>query len=145
MTKLDNETDRQLVSDFLGGKDAAFEELLKRYLKPVYNFLYQMTNNPSVIDDLTQETFVKVWKNLAKYNPEKSFKTWIFTIARNSAIDYFRKKKTIPFALFENDKGDNKLEDISEDKILPDEILMRKDLGVELDKKLKYLKYFFRL
>jgi len=47
------------------------------------------------IDDIVQEVFVKVWKNIKKYNHKQSFKTWLFTIARNTAIDYLRKKSPL--------------------------------------------------
>ena len=55
--------DKQLVENYLAGDDSAFSELIKKYLKPVYNFLYQLTNGDIVVlDDLTQVTFLKVWK-----------------------------------------------------------------------------------
>jgi len=76
----------------------SFEVLVKKYLKPIYSFVYRYVGNSQDAEDITQETFVKVWKNLKKFNPQKSFKTWIFSIAKNSAIDFLRKKKTIPFS-----------------------------------------------
>ena len=129
--------DRQLVENLLAGDDSVFEKLLKKYLKPVYNFLYQITNDRSALDDLTQATFIKVWKNLHRLDTSKSFKAWLFTIAKNTAYDYLKKKKTTPFSFFENTKGYNKLDEIEEDKILPDEILERKDMASELGEKLE--------
>lgn len=137
--------DQQLVQNFLTGDDAAFEELVGRYLKPVYNFLYQLTNDPSAVDDLTQVTFVKVWKNIRRFDQKKSFKVWIFAIAKNTAYDYFKKKKTLPFALFEREDGSNKLEEISEEAVLPDELLMQADSAKELEEKLNQLAPRYKL
>ncbi len=126
-------TDQQLAKDFLEGDETAFEELVKKYLKPVYNFLYRLTSDSSEPDDLAQITFIKAWKNLKCFDQSKSFKIWLFTIAKNTAYDYLKKKKTIPFSFFEDTEGNNKLENISEDKILPDEFLEKADAAKELE------------
>jgi RNA polymerase sigma-70 factor (ECF subfamily) len=133
-------TDQQLIVDFLAGDDASFEILVKRHLKAVYNFLYRLTGGDAPLtDDLTQVTFLKAWKNIKRFDAEKSFKTWIFTIAKNNARDFWKKKKTLPFSLFENSEGYNKLEEMAEDKALPDEILERVESARELEVKLKKL------
>jgi len=86
-------SDEELVKKYLKGNERAFEVLIKRYLKPVYSFVYHQIENKEEAEDLTQEIFVKAWKNLKKFDQKKNFKTWIFTIAKNSVIDYLRKKK----------------------------------------------------
>ena len=131
--------DEILVKNFLAGNEAAFESLLKKYLKPVYNFLYQLTDDRSALPDLTQITFIKAWKNLRRFDRSRSFKVWIFAIAKNTAYDHLKKKKTLPFSFFENNKGHNKLEEIKEDRLLPDEILERQNIVRELEEKLKEL------
>ncbi len=122
-------SDAQLIAAYLKGDEKAFEILVKRYLKPIYSFVYKNIGNPEVAEDITQEVFVKVWKNLKKpalsllavsrstlssrpkclpnpskgFDPKKGkFSTWIFTIAKNASIDFLRKKKpTIPLDLSE--------------------------------------------
>lgn len=148
---MDDNEDIKLVAGYLRGDKCAFEQLLKKYLRPIFNFLYQMTGDAVQAEDLTQITFVKLWKNIHKFDPrksrfatvrgrqEKSFKTWLFAIAKNTAYDYFKKKKTLPFSNFIDEEVNNKLENFAEDKILPDEILERKDLAKELEIKLKQL------
>ena len=138
-------TDQQLAKDFLEGDEAALEELVKKYLKPVYNFLHQFVNDKSALDDLTQITFIKAWKNLKRFNQGKSFKIWIFTIAKNTAYDFFKRKKTVPFSFFEDAEGNNKLENISEDEILPDELLEKADAARELEKALKKIPDHYRI
>jgi RNA polymerase sigma-70 factor (ECF subfamily) len=87
--------DQTLITDYLEGNDEALAGLISRYLKPVYNFAYRLAgNNKEEAEDITQETFFKMWRNLKKYRPSENFKTWLFTIARNTAYDRLRKKKS---------------------------------------------------
>jgi len=137
--------ERKLIQNFLAGDDSAFELLLKKYLKPVYNFLFRLVGDWSALDDLTQTTFIKAWKNLRQFDMSKNFKVWIFAIAKNTAYDHLKKKKTLPFAFFENDEGHNKLEEITDEKILPDEILERKNISAEVEKKLKEIPENYRI
>jgi RNA polymerase sigma-70 factor, ECF subfamily len=138
-------SDKQLVENFLEGDDSAFPHLVKRYLKPIYNFLYQLAGDSSALDDLAQETFIKVWKNISRFDQSRSFKVWIFAIAKNTAYDYLKKKKTIPFSVFTNEKGNNKLEKINANEILPDELLEREDFAKELEEKLKKIPEQYRI
>ncbi len=95
-------SDAQLIAAYLKGDEKAFEILVKRYLKPIYSFIYKNIGNPEAAEDITQETFVKVWKNLKKFKHDKKFSTWIFTIAKNASIDFLRKKKpTVSLDLYE--------------------------------------------
>ena len=137
--------EKQLIQDFLAGDDASFEVLVNKYLKSVYNFVYRLTGDASVVEDLTQDTFFKAWKHIRSYDENKPFKVWLFAIAKNTVYDYWKKKKTLPFVLFEKEDGSNKLEEVAEDKILPDEVLMRMEAQGELDKKLALLSKQYRL
>lgn len=130
-------SDKKLIEKFLAGQDSAFSVLLERHLRAVYNFIYQLIGDRSAIDDITQVAFIKAWKNIRKFDRDKNFKTWLFTIAKNTAYDHIKKKKTIPFSRFQNEEGNSVLEEIEEGKILPDEILNRADLARELDEKLE--------
>jgi len=102
-----NRTDEQIISDYLKGDKESLEILIKRYLKPIYGFIYKYLNNVHDAEDIAQETFVRTWKNLKKFDKEKSFKTWIFTIAKNISIDFLRKKSNVPFSDFEDEDGFN--------------------------------------
>jgi RNA polymerase sigma-70 factor (ECF subfamily) len=76
-----------------------------------------------------QETFLKAWKSASQYRQEASkFKTWVLRIARNSAIDYLRKRKYVVFSEFENDAGQNVLvETVPDPTELQDELFARKE------------------
>lgn len=134
-----NEEDSLLVEVCLGGDELAFKKLLDKYLQPIHNFLYYLVRDRIQAEDLAQETFVKVWKNLRRFDQEKSFKTWLFAIAKNTALDFLKKKKTTPFSFFSDEDGNNKLENIPENAILPDEILERKDIEAEMEKALSQI------
>ena len=136
--------DNKLVEEYLGGEEAAFSELVKKYLKPIYNFIFRLVSNRETAEDLTQEVFVKTWKNIKRYNPNKNFKTWLFAIAKNTTFDWLKKKKEIPFSAFEEKEGNNALENISSDEFLPDEILERKNIAEELDAILQKLPPHYR-
>jgi RNA polymerase sigma-70 factor, ECF subfamily len=137
--------DKQLIENFLAGDDSAFEALVKKYLKPVYNFLYHFVSDREALDDITQETFIKAWKHIEKFDREKNFKVWIFSIAKNTAFDWLKKKKTIPFSTFTDDEGNNMLENIGDDSIFPEELLNRKDSAKILEEKLKKIPDIYRV
>jgi len=162
---VDNRLDQQLVADYLAGDERALEILFKLYLKPIYSFIYRYAGNSSNAEDITQEVFVKVWRNLKKFDQNKSFKTWIFTIAKNTAIDFLKKsrfafgeKKIIPFselsakggfAFGEENKKNNFIENLIDSSPLPLEILERKELaqtlGYAIDKLLPKYRVVFSL
>lgn len=78
----------------LGGDSAAFGQLFNRYRDAIYQlYVHRMGGNLDDADDLLQETFVKVYLNLHKYNSGYTFGQWIYTIARNTFIDYMRKRR----------------------------------------------------
>jgi len=137
--------DKQLIDNFIAGDDSAFSELVKKYLKPVYNFLYHFVSDREALDDITQETFIKAWKHIEKFDRSRNFKVWIFSIAKNTAFDYLKKKKTIPFSNFTDDEGNNRLDNVGDDSILPHEILIRADSAKLLEEKLKKIPDIYRI
>jgi RNA polymerase sigma-70 factor (ECF subfamily) len=95
-------------------------------------------------EDLTQEIFVKVWKNLKRFDQNKNFKTWLFAIAKNTTFDWLKKKKELPFSCFADEERNNILENIADEEILPDEILARNNLAEELENSLQKLPPLYR-
>lgn len=85
--------DYALIQEVLAGSDDAFAELLARYKNLVYSVIMRMVNDPEEANDLAQEVFIKVYKNLDKYQPTYKFSTWLIRIATNHVIDYRRKRK----------------------------------------------------
>jgi len=107
--------DEKLIELYLKGDARSLDVLIERYLKMIYRFVYRNIGSLPDAEDITQEVFLKMWKNLRKFDLNKSFKPWIFQIAKNASIDFLRKKKTLPLPEFEiADKSHNSLEKLSD-------------------------------
>ena len=101
--------DKEIIKKYLEGDEKSLEILIKKYLSSIYGFIFKNVGDINSAEDITQEVFIRIWKNLKKFDQKKEFKPWIFQIAKNASIDYLRKKKSIPFSRFENEKGQNVL------------------------------------
>src|SRR5438128_8392133 len=83
--------DGELVKSALAGREAGFEELVRRYQRPIAAYVYRMVGDYDSALDLTQEVFIKIYNSLGRYRPEFKFSTWIYKIAHNAAIDHLRR------------------------------------------------------
>lgn len=115
------ESDERLVSVVMSDDPEAMDTLVKHYIKPVYGFVYRLVGHRQDAEDVTQETFLKAWKQRKRYRRGESFAAWLFAIARNTAIDWLRKKKQIVFSDFDTPEGENVLLDtVADTAPLPD-------------------------
>ncbi len=138
--------DEQLIMDYRKGDEASLEFLIRRYLKPIYRFVYRYTGNARDAEDATQEVFVKAWRNLKKFDQSKSFKAWIFSIAKNTALDFLKKKKAIPFSEFENEEGENMIiETLADPSPLPHELLEKAGMAYILNSAMEKLSPKYRM
>lgn len=105
--------DRDLVTRAVTGREDAFEELVRRYQRPIAAYVYRMVGDYEAALDLTQEVFIKVYNSLRRYRSEFKFSTWIYKIAHNSAVDHLRRYSNRALALtneFEGEQYDLPLE-----------------------------------
>lgn len=119
-------------------RNEVIEKLYEQHFDDVYHYLLYFTNSKTEAEDLTQDTFIKVFKAYETFRQESSLKTWILSIARRTAIDHYRKKKMIsilPSILTDSRK--------SEDFIPEEEMVQTHDWGV-LQKALIQLKPDYR-
>ncbi|MEP7705149.1 RNA polymerase sigma factor [Paraglaciecola sp. 25GB23A] len=86
-------SDEQLIAKALQGNKQAWINLLKRYEKPIYNYGVRMTGKHEDALDLMQEVFISVYRNLATFRQEGSFKSWLFRIAHYRCIEFYRRKR----------------------------------------------------
>ncbi len=93
--------DREWIDKACNGDDEAFTKLVETYQNPVYNMCFRMLGEAGAAEDAAQETFWRAYQNLKKYDPQRSFITWILSIAAHYCIDQQRKRR-IP--LFELDE-----------------------------------------
>jgi len=138
--------DEQLVANYLKGDEKSLEVLIQQYLKPIFSFIYRYIGDIQEAEDITQEVFVRIWRNIRKFDKQKSFKTWIFSIAKNASIDFLKKKKAIPFSEFENEKGENTfVETLADSAPLPNELFERADKTQKLTLMMEKLSPKYRL
>jgi len=91
MAQIPTLADGELVKTAIAGREASFEELVRRYQRPIAAYVYRMVGDYDSALDLTQEVFIKVYNSLARYRSEFKFSTWIYKIAHNAAIDHLRR------------------------------------------------------
>ncbi len=149
--------DQILIKAYLSGDEESLDILIQSYLKPIYSFVYRYVGNAKDAEDVTQEVFVKVWRYIKKFDRNKSFKTWIFTIAKNTALDLLKKnrafsggkKETLFSDLLvfgkDNEETSVQFENIIDPAPLPVELLMRKDLKAVLDAAMEKLDLKYRM
>src|SRR5271156_6788548 len=85
-------TDEDLARHSQGGDFAAFEELVRRYENRIYSFLHQSCGHDADAREATQDTFVRAFEAIGKFDPGRPFAAWLFTIARRKGIDCFRAR-----------------------------------------------------
>lgn len=90
-----NQSDQQIIQLLQSGDKQAIGQLYDRYADSLYGVLRQMLRDEPAAQDVLQDTFVKVWKNGHRYDPQKAtLFTWLIRIARNTALDYRRASQT---------------------------------------------------
>ncbi len=98
-------TDGELILGAIGGRVDGFEELVRRYQRPITSYVFRMLGNYESSLDVTQEVFIKVYNSLHKYSAEYKFSTWLYRIAHNAAIDHMRRN-SVPQQSIEAENAD---------------------------------------
>jgi RNA polymerase sigma-70 factor (ECF subfamily) len=135
-----DKNNEQLMEKYLDGDENALPILIKNNLDLVYNFVRRMVKNNHDAEDIVQETFVKLWKKSGTYKRGGRFSPWLLSIARNTALDFLKKKKDFVFSQFESDDGHNFLEaSLSDPEPLPDEVFSRAGLREQMEASLSQI------
>ncbi|MFK7899438.1 MAG: RNA polymerase sigma factor [Cyclobacteriaceae bacterium] len=100
-------TDAQLITWYKAGENKAFEELVNRYKNKVFVSVYAVVKDKAISEDILQESFIKAVHKITShtYSEEGKFGPWIIRIAKNMAIDYFRKQKKNPAICIDENEG----------------------------------------
>lgn len=122
--------DSELVARALLGREDGFEELVRRYQRPIVSYVYRMTGNYEAALDLTQDVFIKVYNSLARYSSEYKFSTWIYRIAHNTAIDHLRRYSVRESEL-ETENGYEK--PFASDALTPEQLSERSERRAEIE------------
>jgi RNA polymerase sigma-70 factor, ECF subfamily len=92
---LSSQDDAAVVGAALRGVPEACEEIVRRYERPIFGLIARMVRDEAQAEDLTQDTFLKMFRALARYDPAMRFSSWLFRIAHNTAIDYLRQRRLL--------------------------------------------------
>jgi RNA polymerase sigma-70 factor, ECF subfamily len=121
LPKLASVADGELVQTAIAGREASFEELVRRYQRPIAAYVYRMVGDYDAALDLTQEVFIKVYNSLARYRLEFKFSTWIYKIAHNAAIDHLRRYAVREQALVGESNAEHRLISIESARLTPEQ------------------------
>jgi RNA polymerase sigma factor (sigma-70 family) len=118
-----------LLRRCLAGDESAYRELVKRYQRAVYTVAFRMVRSAEDAEDLTQETFVRVFKALDRYDPARPFQAWLFTITSRLSIDHIRRRrmKTVPLFRSEPGSEEEHAVELEDPGLLPDELAVRSE------------------
>lgn len=131
--------DNALMLKARNGSEDAFYEIVSRYKNPMVNYLYRLLGNYDLAVDLSQDVFLKVFRNMERYDGNLKFSTWIYKIATNTAIDEMRRRKRRPALVLESETLRDGEEDSrshvaeAEDSGNPEEALLSGETARRLD------------
>jgi RNA polymerase sigma-70 factor, ECF subfamily len=118
------ETDIVLMDLIKKGDEKAFELLLSRHQRTVFNLAFRFLNEQAEAEDVTQETFIRIFKSAETYTPEAKFTTWLYTIVKNLCFNSLRKRRSVHIVSVDEEE----LPEIPSENDDPLEILDRKRL-----------------
>ena len=95
----------EIIRRCLSGDERAHRELIDRYERPVFSVALRMVRQREDAEDITQETFVRMFRALARYDPTRPFSSWLFTIASRLAIDHLRRRRVTLLPLVRREAG----------------------------------------
>src|ERR1700730_18288763 len=136
--------DYELVTTAIAGREAGFEELVRRYQRPIAAYVYRMVGDYDAALDLTQEVFIKVYNSLARYRAEFKFSTWIYKIAHNAAIDHLRRHAVREQALTIGIDGERREISIESRRLTPEQESERKERRYEIESVVQLLPAAYR-
>ncbi|MDX1396118.1 MAG: sigma-70 family RNA polymerase sigma factor [Gemmatimonadota bacterium] len=129
--------DSELVASYLEGERFAFQELVERYQDRLLNFIYRTIGDRDRAEDLVQETFVRVYRHLHRFDQTKKFSTWAYTIASNLAKNELRNRSRNPLVLFQaikkNWDADHRPLEFEDSSFAPDDLFRKRHLREKVE------------
>src|SRR5215204_3939566 len=137
-------SDLELISSAISGREDGFEEIVRRYQRPITGYIFRMLGDYDASLDVSQEVFIKVYNSLSRYSSDYKFSTWLYRIAHNAAIDHMRRNSISPQSLeTENADGTYQLQ-IECPKPSPEKDRERSEWRTEIDNVVKRLPSAYR-
>ncbi|PWT88406.1 MAG: hypothetical protein C5B55_13165 [Blastocatellia bacterium] len=132
-------SDCNLVATAVDGIEGSFEELVRRYQRPISAYVYRMVGDYDAALDLTQEIFIKVYSSLRRYRPEFKFSTWIYKIAHNSAVDHLRRTSTREQSIINGSESDTFELPLESNRLSPEQESEQRERRIEIEAVVKTL------
>lgn len=104
--------DEDYIDQIINGNTSAFSDLVDHYKDLVFTLAYKILKNREESEEASQDTFVKVFKSLAKFNGDSKFSTWIYKITYNTCLDRLKKNKRDRSIIYVEDYNEHQIEDI---------------------------------
>lgn len=118
---MDKKSDQEIIRQITEENKDLFAEIVERYQKPLFRYIYRLGHfSKDECEDILQETFIKVYKNLRAFDLEKKFSSWIYRITHNEVINYIKKRKK-----------EVSLEKNNFDEVLPDNTDLFQELNIK--------------
>ncbi len=128
--------DAEIIRQVLAGHHEKFADLIERYQTPLIHFLRRTLGTDEEVFDCAQDAFLAAYRNLSRYSEEHPFRAWLYTIARNKALDLLRKRRReVPLTLDEN---------LVDHQPMPEEVLLAKEQATLLAEVLNELPEHYR-
>jgi len=110
------------------GNDEAFTRLVEHYQTPVFNLCYRMLGEPELAEDAAQESFLRAYQNLSRYDRQRPFATWLLSIAAHHCIDRLRRRRFVIFSLDSEREDDDRPTELPDmDAINPEQEAIRRE------------------
>ena len=133
---------RVLIADLKNGDHAAFEKIINDYRKLVIHIIFRIVKNTADREDLFQDIFIKVFKNIQNFRFQSKLSTWIGKIAYNTCVNHLKRNRTEE--IDENILTHTTENFFSDPQPLPDSLMTQKDMTAQVHKEIKKLNYIYR-
>lgn len=147
--RLEDMNDSEVVQASLDGDPRAFNDLVRRYDQRLLNFVYRTIGDRERSQDLVQETFVRVYRHLHRFDQTKKFSTWIYTIASNLAKNELRNRSRNPLVLFQTLKknwdADHRPLEWEDTQFKPDDLFRKRHLRSKVEAAVEQLPEHHRI
>jgi RNA polymerase sigma-70 factor (ECF subfamily) len=143
-------SDEELVRLCLKGQERAAHELVSRYQRPVFSFIHRMVRDRELAEDLAQETFVRAFENLRKYDPQYKFSSWLFKVGHNLTVDHIRRRELDTVSIHGAPDAVSKEQQEATAVVLesdferPDQLLEARELGAAIEEAIGQLRPEYR-
>ena len=118
-----------IIAKMRSGTTDVFTEIVEKYQVPILRYLFRLTGNYQLAQDLAQDTFIQAYKSILKTNSDLKFRAWLYRIATNNALQYHRHKRVLSFLLFDSNKIEEIPSSSDPSEITDEKIVIRETLS----------------